>query len=103
MVSSAVLGVVLFTMVVFGSFMPLLKVLFSDVLMSKESINTDLQSPLALTSPMLPQQRGVVKRSFLHHTWRHFDKHVIKKYLITKEALIERAKRENRSIDLSTL
>ena len=101
MVSSAVLGVVLFTMVVFGSFMPLIKLLFSDVLLGRDSMVAEAHSPLSLTSPMIPNR--VEKRSFLHRTWRRFDNGVIKKYLITKEALIERAKRENRSIDLSTL
>lgn len=101
MVSSAVLGVVLFTMVVFGSLMPLIKLLFSDVLMSRDSIPVEAYSPLNLAVPILPNR--VEKRSFLHRTWRRFDNSVIKRYLITKEARLERAKRENKSIDLSTL
>jgi len=101
MISSAVLGVVLFTMVVFGSLMPLIKLLFSDVLQSRDSMALEPHSPLNLASPMIPNRPE--KRSFMHRTWRRFDNSVIKKYLITKEARLERARRENKSIDLSTL
>ena len=96
-VATAILGIVLFTMVVFGSLMPMIKVLFVDSGPLSEA-NTPLIP--TINSPMLKKEG---KRSFLHRTWRRFDNAVIKKCLITREALEERARREQRSVELSSL
>lgn len=106
MLKTSILGIVIFTTIVLGSIMPILKDVVLKTLRTSH-IDTSIVQTILQRSPrpsapaqaqLLPgksgEQREARHISTFHHTWRYVDDHFIKKYLIRKEAIEERKRKE---------